>query len=133
MSSEVQVTQPTEPAINFDLGETIPILGGMAILIILLGTFYILNLAIKALSVSVPQEVIHKIGESLVNNMNEAMKTFGEKAALTPSPVDDIIVDIGEITLEAFKKKFLPELSVEDLIGEIQKRNADTPSTTPQG
>lgn len=123
--------QPSEPSINFDLGETIPIIGGIAILIILCGTFYILNLAINALSVSVPQDVIHKIGESLVNNMNETMKVLSDKAALTPSPVDDIIVDIGELTLDAVKQKFLPQLSVEDLISEIQKRNADTPDTSP--
>lgn len=105
----------TGPALSeqsFDLGETLPILGGIAILIALLGSFYILNIAIKALSVSVPQDVIHKIGESLVNNMNETMKTLADKAAETPTPIDDIVVELGKIPLEA-------------LIAEIQKRNAD--------
>lgn len=109
---------------NFELGETVSIIGGVMIFIILMGVLYILNLAIKALSVSVPQEVIHKIGESLVNNMNETMKVLSDKAALTPSPFDDIVVDIGEMTLDAVKQKFLPQLSVEDLKAEIEKRNA---------
>lgn len=122
------VAQP-DPA-SFDLGETIPILGIITILIALIGVFYILNLTVRALSISVPQEVIHKIGESLVNNMNETMKTLSDKAALTPTPIDDIMVDIGEMTLAAFKQKFLPELTVEDLISEIQKRNAGTSAST---
>jgi len=102
-------------------------------ILVVLGSFYVIVIALHALKISVPEEVMKTFSTVLVDTIDSTITKLQENAALTPSPIDDIVVDIGEMTLEAFKKKFLPELSVEDLIGEIQKRNADTPDPAPQG
>lgn len=135
-SQVFQVSEQNQPAIQPALLDPyiISIFIGVTGILVVLGSFYVIVIALHALKISVPEEVMKTFSTVLVDTIDSTVTKLQEKAALTPSPVDDALIDLAKIPIDALKSKLLPELSVEELIGEIQKRNADTPpDTVPQG
>lgn len=119
---EATVAELTQPIQSLETvqqplfdAQILSIVAGIATLFIVGGAFYVMVEALKIVGVSVPREVIDTVGKGLVDVMNQTMTQLETSAALTPTPLDDGLLNLASIPIEK-------------LIGEIQKRNADRPA-----
>ncbi len=97
---------------------------GIAVIILIAGFLFIIKIAFEALGISVPQEVIDKIIASGVATYDTSMQQLETATANTPTPIDDLLLEIAKGPMNEVKMKFLAAISAEDILLEFQNRSS---------